>query len=60
MKDPRKLAIATAAALAGIFLLATLTGCSSLTPEERAFVLRSADRAVTIGLDKIATTHPQK
>lgn len=60
MRTPSKFCLACLAALVALFTLAFLTGCESMTPEERAVLVRAADRAITIGLDKLETTHPQK
>jgi len=37
-----------------------LTSCANLTPEERALLLRSAERAIDIGLDRLDPPKPVK
>jgi hypothetical protein len=41
-------------------LCVLLPGCSSMTADERAFWLRTGERVVVIGLDRLSTKHPQK
>lgn len=47
-----------------LLLLLLLPSCANMTPEERALVLRAADRVVTIGLDRLeqkpVRVHAQK
>lgn len=37
-----------------------LPSCANMTPDERAFWLRTGERVVIIGLDRLDTKHPQK
>jgi len=47
-----------------ILLLLLLPSCANMTPEERAFVLKAAERVVTIGIDRLepkpVPVHAQK